>query len=110
MDVQLPEPGGRRKSTGSDDPAEQGTQSKRNSLFSRSLSFRSNSSQATKNDDEQAHHFVTVTCGGKTMDLLCSSQAEAEQWHQGFREAMLCGKECGDEPSALPYECYGRDS
>jgi len=107
MDVQMPERGG-RSSTRSADSVDQ--VEKRPSMFRRSFTLGSSNA---KDGAEQAHHFVTVVVRpSKTMELLCSSQMEAEQWKEALSEAMLCGRECGDEPSValVGYECSGRDS
>jgi len=93
VDVQLPDPGGNMQNMQRTE-SQQSTGS-RPSLLRRSFSLRSNENAAPT-----AHHFVVVVVRpAKTMELLCSSQAEAEEWHQGFREAMLCGKEYSDDLS-----------
>lgn len=99
VDVQLPDPlagssMGRATSDSSDLPMEK--QDSRPSLLRRSFSLRS--TEATP--PAKAHHYVNLTVKpGKVLELLCATAAEAEEWHQGFREALLCGRGYSDELS-----------
>lgn len=63
-------------------------------------SFSLTSGSGSKQGGEQAHHFITiVTKPSKTMELLCSSHEEAEQWHQAIKEAIVYGS--GDDPQPI---------
>jgi hypothetical protein len=102
VDVRLPDPAAVGANA---TPAPENTSEKRGSFIRRSFSLRSGGDpkEVTKSKEmaEQAHHFVTlIVKDSKSVELLCSSASEAQQWHQAFKEAMLFSKDSSGEGDA----------